>query len=89
MELLHYLIQLDVRQELDALDMRKLRQNKIKAIDGDGLTAYVWTVWRCLYGELSFGGEAYRPLRPAAVSTARQPLTRTVPVSRCQNVDRL
>jgi uncharacterized protein (TIGR04141 family) len=44
---------------LDDLDVARLRNSAIRAVDGDGAERYRWTVWRCLTGELAVDGESY------------------------------
>lgn len=59
LRLAHYLRGVQQHTPLDELDVPALRHRHIEAIDGDGAVVHRWTVWRCLDGEVSLGGETY------------------------------
>ena len=44
---------------LDDVDVAVLRRRHIDAVDGDGQLIHRWTVWRCLDGEVTLGGQPF------------------------------
>jgi uncharacterized protein (TIGR04141 family) len=44
---------------LDSLDLDYLKAGNITALDTDGTKSHVWSVWRCLVGELDLDGQVF------------------------------
>jgi len=50
---------LNHEDDVDAIDVDYLKARSIRAIDASGQTVRKWSVWKCITGELEYGGTTY------------------------------
>jgi uncharacterized protein (TIGR04141 family) len=54
-----YLGHLEAKGKLAALDLARLRRDRVSALDDAGRELYHWSVWRCLDGQVQLDGSTY------------------------------